>query len=96
MRDNPKIINAIPRRNVMIRVELVENMNANIATIITPTPKAMVERWAFFSATAPVIIFSDPANIKPNEIKMINGKPPIKGCKRINTAKNIIMIPKVN
>ena len=43
IRDAPKIINAIPSRIVMMRVELVENKNANKATIITPTPKAIVE-----------------------------------------------------
>ncbi len=96
IRDTPKIINAIPSSSVMIIVELVENTNANNATTITPTPKPIVEICAFFSATVPVIIFSDPANNKPNEIRMINGKPPIKGCKRISTEKKIIIIPKVS
>ena len=77
----------------MIIVELAENMNANNAIIITPTPKAMAGRWTLLPATAPVIIFSDPANNKLNEIKMINGKPPITGCNRINIEKKSIAKP---
>jgi hypothetical protein len=70
-------------------------MNASNATIIIPTPKATVGRWTLLPATAPVIIFSDPANNKPNEIKMINGKPPIIGCKSINIEKKNIAKPRV-